>query len=58
MASIVSWKQRMSALIYSSIICERRYYKSNKEIEQDQELQNFAKDVSTDGSGKVTWLEQ
>lgn len=48
----------MSALIYSSIICERRYYKSNKEIEQDQELQNFAKDVSTDGSGKVTWLEQ
>lgn len=29
------------------------YYKSNKEIKQDQELQNFAKDTSTDGSGKV-----
>lgn len=39
--------------IYSSNLCECRYYKSNKEIKQDQELQNFAKDTSTDGSGKV-----
>ncbi|XP_015760380.1 PREDICTED: arachidonate 5-lipoxygenase-like, partial [Acropora digitifera] len=35
------------------ILCECSYYKSNKEIKQDQELQNFAKDTSTDGSGKV-----
>lgn len=31
-----------------------RYYRTNADVHQDYELQQFAKDVSLDGQGQVT----